>query len=338
MRNIKNLLFLFLLFNGIISDAQQLPFNTQFVANELLYNPAIAGTKRTYDIRLDYRNQWVGFPQAPVTETFSMNYSVQNKFGAGAYIYQDATGFTKRNNYTICAAAQLHFTDLTFSGGIAFSMINYSVDGSKITTNQTLDPAIDRAVQSSVWAPDASAGAYLYNDKWRFGLSAINLVATSENFYKTYGFPADTSHAGALQLLSHFYAYLGYIYGNNESLTWQNSLMVNVTGGAPLFLSYDLKCYIQQNFIAGISLRLNDAVAIEAGIISHNSLQICYSYDYITTQIGKFTSGSHEISIVYSFDKGSGFGSKAGVGSGGADGGSGSGSSTFKKRRYRYMF
>jgi type IX secretion system PorP/SprF family membrane protein len=216
---------------------------------------------------------------------------------------------------------------------MALSMVNYSVDGSKITTNQTLDPAIDRAVQSSVWAPDASAGAYLFNDKWRLGISALNIIASSENFYKTYGFPADTSHAGALQLLSHFYAYLGYIYGANESFTWQNSLMVNYTGGAPLFLAYDLKCYIQQNFIAGISLRLNDAVALEVGVISHNSLQICYSYDYITTQIGAFTSGSHEISLIYSFDKGSGFGAKNGAGDAGS-----SGNNSFAKRRYRYMF
>ena len=59
---------------GFLSDAQQLPMFTQFVTDELLYNPAIAGTKRTYDVRLNYRDQWVGFQDAPTTESISMNH------------------------------------------------------------------------------------------------------------------------------------------------------------------------------------------------------------------------------------------------------------------------
>ncbi len=332
MRNKRNILLVLLLFSGTCSDAQQLPFFTQFVSNELLFNPAIAGTKRTYDIRINYRDQWVGFADAPTTEALSLNYSIKNKMGIGAYIYQDATGFTKRTNYSLDYAFQIHFKDITFSFGLAGSMVNYSVDESKITTNQTLDPAIDRLASPNVWAPDASAGAYLYNDKWRFGLSALNMLTSTENFYKEYGFPYDTSHAGALQLFTHLYAYLGYIYGADENITWQNSLLVNYTGGAPIDLAYDLRCYIEHRFIAGLSIRLNDALAMEVGIISHNSLQVCYSYDYVITQLTHYTSGSQEISLIYSFDKLGGTGKNA------SDGGRATDNNSFKKRRYGYMF
>ncbi|HTB30839.1 MAG TPA: type IX secretion system membrane protein PorP/SprF, partial [Bacteroidia bacterium] len=176
------------------------------------------------------------------------------------------------------------------------------------------------------------AGAYLYNDRWRFGISALNLIASSENFYKSYGFPSDTSQAGALQLLTHFYVYLGYIYGMNEKVTWQNSLLVNYTGGAPIYLAYDLKCYFESKIIAGLSIRLNDAVAIEAGVISHNNLLICYSYDYVTSRITSFTSGSHEITLIYSFDK------KGGGGAKGTGADRASDNNSFKRRRYGYMF
>jgi type IX secretion system PorP/SprF family membrane protein len=330
---IKKISLLFLLsFCAFFAYAQQLPFFTQFVANDLLFNPAIAGTKRTFDFRLSYRNQWLGFEGAPKTEAFSLNYSLLNKMGIAAYGYEDVTGFTKRTDYTLCYAFQIHFSDLTLSFGLAGSMVGYTVDGSQITTNQTLDPAIDRAVTANVWAPDASAGAYLFNDKWRFGISTLNLVASSENFYKTYGFPSDTSKAGALQLFTHFYTYLGYIYGNNENITWQNSVFVNYTGGAPIFFAYDLKCYIKSKFIAGLSIRLNDAIAIEAGIISHNSLQICYSYDYVITELNHYTSGSQEIVLIYSIDK---IGGKGGNGN---EGDKASDNNSFKRRKYGYMF
>lgn len=331
MSSKKNILLILLLCAGLISDAQQLPFNTQFVANEMLYNPAVVGTKRTYDIRITYRDQWLGFQGAPVTESLSMNYAVLKQFGIGAYIYQDATGFTKRNNYSLCPAVKFPFADMTLSFGMAVSLMNYSVDGSQITTNQTLDPAIDRSITASASAPDMSAGVYLFNDKWKLGVSAVNLIGNTENFYKEYGFPDDTSHAGALQLFTHLYIYLGYVYGGNESIAWQNSLLVNYTQGAPIFLAYDLKCYIQKNFIVGASLRLNDAIALEAGIISHDMLQICYSYDYITSQIGRYTSGTQEITLIFSMDKAGGRG-RGGNGNNGSDNGS------FSRRHYRNMF
>jgi type IX secretion system PorP/SprF family membrane protein len=329
----KKIVMIILLVCGeFFSYAQQLPFFTQFVSNEFLFNPAVAGTKRSLDFRLNYRNQWVGFPDAPTTYAFTMNYGLLNKMGIGAYFYQDVTGFTKRSNYGLAYAFQIHFSDLTFSFGLAGCMVNYAINESLITTNQTLDPAIDRLANPSVWAPNANAGAYLYNDKWRLGLSALNMVASTEDFYKQYSYPADTSHAGSLQLLSHFYAYLGYIYGAGESTTWQNSLLVNLTSGAPINISYDVRCYIQHTFIAGLSVRLNDAVAIEAGFIMHNNLQICYSYDYLITQLNHYTSGTHEISLIFSVDKNTGAGRNAG------DGGRAIDNTSFKKRRYGYMF
>ena len=41
--------------------AQQLPVYTQYVFNEYIMNPAVAGTVDRTPIRLSYRDQWAGF-------------------------------------------------------------------------------------------------------------------------------------------------------------------------------------------------------------------------------------------------------------------------------------
>ena len=56
---ISILLSLFLLIAEL--RAQQFPMYTQYVFNEYIINPAVAGTVDGTPIRLSYRNQWSGF-------------------------------------------------------------------------------------------------------------------------------------------------------------------------------------------------------------------------------------------------------------------------------------
>ena len=59
--------FILVLLISLSAKAQQMPYYTQFRSNEYLQNPAISGTKRTIDARLNYRMQWVGYDGAPRT-------------------------------------------------------------------------------------------------------------------------------------------------------------------------------------------------------------------------------------------------------------------------------
>jgi type IX secretion system PorP/SprF family membrane protein len=285
------------------SYAQQLPVFTQFPSDELYFNPAVAGTKRIYDIRLDYRKQWVGMPDAPLTEGLSLNYRLlRGRMGVAAYLYQDYTGPTQRNDYTLCYAYHLKLPDLVVSLGVAGSMTDYFVNGAKVTIHQLGDPAIDQSITSHAWTPDASAGLFMYNDRWKLGLSVSNLIQSRENLYKTYTPPLDTNHSGIVALMPHFYGYLSYNFSGNPNYIWQSSLFVAQTTGTPLYLAYSMRVHIKERFYAGISFRLKDAIALDLGMIFKGNYQICYSYDYITSPLKNYTSGSHEITLIFSAD------------------------------------
>lgn len=279
--------------------AQQLPVFTQFPSDLLYFNPAIAGTKRQYDVRINYRNQWVGMPNAPITEGLSLNYKLDHgAMGLGAIIYQDVTGPTTRNNYTLCYAYHIKFPDLVLSFGAAFSMIEYSVNGSKITTYQPNDPAIDYALNTTAWTPDGSGGIYLYNDRYSLSLSVDNLAAADEKLYKKY--IPDTTNRGIVQLEPHFYGYLSYNFAGNENYVWQSSIFAAETYGAPIYLAYSLRVHCFDKYYIGASFIMNDAVSLDLGITIRNSFEVCYSYDFITSPLNHYTSGTQEVTLIFS--------------------------------------
>ena len=97
----RKLIYCLILINMVLlkAEAQQLPYLTQMIGNDYLQNPAIAGTKRTLDARLNYRAQWVGFEGAPTTESFSLNNRFyKGKMGAGLYFMEDKIGPSKQLN------------------------------------------------------------------------------------------------------------------------------------------------------------------------------------------------------------------------------------------------
>jgi len=296
-----------LIFTGVLggwvdSYGQQLPIFTQFPSDELFFNPAVAGTKRIFDVRINFRDQWVGLPDAPITEGISLNYRLGNQMGLGAYLYQDVTGPTQRNDYTVCYAYKVKFPDLTMSMGIAGTMMEYAVVGSDVTIHQQNDPAIDLAVTSHAWAPEASAGILLYNDRFQLGLSVDNMVTNSENLYKKYTSDSSANQSGIVQLVPHFYGYLSYSFSGNPDYVWQSTLFAALATGTPMYLDYSLRVHFHEKFYVGASYSFGSALALDLGYTLRHDIEICYSYDIVTSALSHYTSGSQEITLIFSTD------------------------------------
>jgi type IX secretion system PorP/SprF family membrane protein len=51
----------------ITANAQQRPHYTQYILNNYIINPAVAGIENYTDVKISHRHQWVGLDGAPVT-------------------------------------------------------------------------------------------------------------------------------------------------------------------------------------------------------------------------------------------------------------------------------
>src|SRR6476620_1827083 len=96
----KHLLYCFLLL--VLADvavAQQMPYYSQFKNNMYMINPAVTGTKKLVDARMNYRTQWIGYDDAPRTANLSLHSRfMKGKMGAGLYMMQDQIGPSKQMN------------------------------------------------------------------------------------------------------------------------------------------------------------------------------------------------------------------------------------------------
>ena len=62
-----------------------------------------------------------------------------------------------------------------------------------------------------------------------------------------------------------------------------------------------LNALINDRVWFGAAYRSGDATSVFAGLQISNQLRLAYAYDYTISELKKFTSGSHEISLGYDF-------------------------------------
>ena len=294
----RKLIYCLILINIVLlkADAQQLPYLTQMIGNDYLQNPAIAGTKRTLDARLNYRAQWVGFEGAPTTESFSLNNRFyKGKMGTGLYFMEDKIGPSKQLNLGGSYAYHIRFPDCELSAGVGANFTDYTLDGNLITLHNTHDPSINQNVSDSRWVGDANAGAYLYNDRFHFGISGTHLMQTVVHFYKN-----DSIKRGKIPYVAQLNFSVGYNFAQNPDYIWESTFYVNYVAAAPIMLDYTMRLHIKDKIMAGFSLRLHDAVAIHMGYTFLENYMVSYSYDILISKMRTYSGGTHELMIAYS--------------------------------------
>ncbi len=295
----KNIFVFFAFFIGTLSAiGQQLPFYTHHSSNSFILNPGSAGVKRLIDARVNYRQQWTGFEGAPRTATIGLNSRFfHGKMGAGFSLVQDQTGPIKKLNIGGSYAYHIQFPDCELSAGLSGNVTQSTLTGSKITLHNSQDHAIDQSITNSTLSEDMAAGIYLYNDRFHVGISGLQPLQSKVEFYQ-----ADTLKKGLMKDAMHLNVSIGYNYSLNPDYIWQSTLFSSYVKGAPLVLDYTLLLHYKEKIFGGLSLRLGDAVSMHIGCSFLKDFQVCYSYDFVTSHLRTYNSGSHEITLVYSSD------------------------------------
>ncbi|MGC9342433.1 MAG: PorP/SprF family type IX secretion system membrane protein [Bacteroidales bacterium] len=293
----KRILYILFLLAASLSwvNGQQSPHFTQYMLNDFVINPAVAGTKDYYQIRSNHRFQWIGLTDPPLTNTLSI-YGPHSKLpmGFGGYIYNDVTGPTSRTGITGSYAYNIEINrDIRISGGISFGIMQYKLDGAQLTVKETNDLAIQPIVYNS-YVPDASIGLYAYADEWYAGFSVSQLLNNKLNLFE--------DNNGLNKLKSHFYLTGGYKYEINRDFVAEPSVIIK--GTAPGIYQFDLTARVlyQDMVWGGLSYRLKDAVSVLLGYIYDQKFYFGYAYDIGVNDIRSYNAGTHEIMIGYRFN------------------------------------
>lgn len=269
--------------------AQQDPQFTQYMYNTVSFNPAYAGSNNTLNFNLLYRTQWVGLDGAPKTQIFSVNSPVGTNTALGLSIVNDEIGPAEEMNATVDLSYTLYFNDnIKFAFGIKAGFHSLQVDYRKLDAYNPIDAQFQENVSHE--APQIGIGGYLYTNNWYLGVSVPNMLNT-EHYDKI-----AVSTAAERQ---HFFMVAGYVFQLNENIKFKPATLVKAVSGAPIGLDVSANFLFYEKLTLGTSYRLESSVSALAGFQISNNLMIGYAYDFDTTELSSYNSGSHEIFLKF---------------------------------------
>ncbi len=290
---------IFLLIIGLTfagnSMAQQQGVYSNFLMNDIYYNPAIVGSKKVHIANMSYRKQWVGFAGAPTLMTGNFYGSLRNqgKIGYGVSLTSENTGITQNTTIYLNYAHHFKLTETLKLGlGVKPGLMQYRV---KLYDAQLADEG-DEVLTGNVYsasALDMSAGFNLYSEKFFVMASASHMLGNSIKF---------TAYNSNLAF--HFNGIAGYNFRfKKKKFELQPSVMVKYVNPIPVQVTGMLKGTFSNKFWVGLIYRSNDAVGLSAGLNIKERFTVAYGYDYTLSRLSNFQSGSHEVMLSFIITK-----------------------------------
>ncbi|WP_435135804.1 PorP/SprF family type IX secretion system membrane protein [Formosa sp. A9] len=289
----------FALLASLGAKAQQDPQYTQYMYNMNVVNPAYAGSKDGLSLGLLYRSQWVNVQDAPRTTTFSGHSPVGKNVGLGISLVSDKIGPVEETNafadfsYTLDLGGG-HNLALGLKAGATFQSIGLFSD---IGNGHVTDPNDEAFSQNtSNTHLNFGTGIFYYTDRYYVSFSIPNMVKSTyldiTDNGQEYKYGTDVMH---------YFLSAGYVFNLSENTKFKPSFLLKSAFDAPMSLDLSANFLFFDKFEAGATYRLDDSVGAMANFAVTPQLRIGYAYDYVTSELNPYTSGSHEVMILYDF-------------------------------------
>ena len=282
-------------------QSQQLSLHSQYMFNDFILNPAIAGTTHDTPLHFSFRRQWVGIEEAPVTQFLSGNGYLGYNLGFGAVLFNEASGPTRRTGVSVSTAYHLILKKMSqedqhvISFGLSGLLTQHYLDKEKLITYFPDDPTIAAAYNSQM-VPDASFGVYYHNmDNYFAGISVINLFQTKSDLYNI---PNDIKN----NFVRNYYVYGGGKLEMNNKFAIQPSFLLQGIESLPVQIDLNARFIYLKKYWLGVSYRHQDAIVAMFGI-KYNEYAFGYSYDATLSDLRNFSSGSHELTLTLLLNK-----------------------------------
>ncbi|AFM04963.1 Bacteroidetes-specific putative membrane protein [Bernardetia litoralis DSM 6794] len=284
--------------------AQQDAQFSQYMFNNLYFNPATAGSDADYTtMGIFHRSQWINYSPtfddggAPSSQVGFVSMPLNRiNSGIGIHFANDKIGPLSSTEVQISYAYHFNLKNKDrISLGLRGGIYNQRIDFSQYRPNQENDPSIPSTGVENQFQPDLAVGLYYQSAKgYYIGVSTNHLLQSTFDY---------STGVNITSLKPHVYLMGGGSFDVSPSLMLQPSAILKFTSGA---LSYEGSVLLNYNetYFGGISARASNS--LDAGILilgvnmlENKDLRITYSLDLVTSGKDAKQPTSHEISIGY---------------------------------------
>lgn len=313
-RKASLLLILLLAMLGGSSLRAQDPIFSQFYANPLYLNPAMAGSAICPRLIINYRNQWPAISGTYVTYNASYDQYIDNiSGGIGLMVTNDRAGegaLTTTMGSGIYSYRLTINKDLYLNAGFQATYFQRRIDWDKLTFPDMIDPRFGFVNQTQETPPsnlsrgfaDFSAGLLFGNNKnFFFGLAGHHLTQPNDGFYSDVSSKLNmkiTAHAGTIINLAPKRS-----SGSRLDDPMLSPNLLYQRQGEFQQVNYGIY-FNRYPFVGGLWFRQNfenaDAFIILAGF-EQSSYKFGYSYDLTVSKLTNITGGAHEVTFAWQF-------------------------------------
>lgn len=274
---------------------QMLPITDHYVYNFLAINPAYAGCDDALSASILYRNQWIGFKDAPKNWNLSFHTPYfHDRIGLGLLIEYNSIGIFKKTSLMGNYAYRMELYNGKLAFGLGFGIDFYQNKWNELVASDTDDPILTDN-PTSVILPAFSLGIYYYTAKYFIGISLPRFINSeydqSSNKYKVKN---DFS-------AYNYYFTGGYRFKISSKTELLPSVLIKYHPGHVVQFDCNAQFILKDKVWFGVGYRSNDIIIGMLQYQLNSQLSLAYSYDFNLGKIGAYNSGSHELVLNYLF-------------------------------------
>lgn len=287
-----------------VASAQQDPHFTHYMFNSLSVNPGYAGSRDALTVTGLYRNQWIGFKGAPVTQTLTGHAPLlQDKLGIGLSLVNDRIGPTNSTAIYADFAYRIPMGKNKkgrLALGIKGGMNMLRVGLNEVGVREGMDPKFSENYANKVM-PNFGFGVYYHTTHFYIGASVPRIL---ENYYTS---RKGENYADESREKRHYDLIAGAMIKLGKKVKLKPSMLLKIAEAAPPEVDVTALFYLlNDRFWIGPAFRTafksSDAVSAIVGVNVIKQLAIGYSFDYsILNRTFEYNSGSHELMLRYDF-------------------------------------
>lgn len=274
---------------------QMFPISDQYLTNTLAINPAFAGCHDALSATVLYRNQWVGFKDAPKNLGVSFHTPFYNdRIGLGLLIEKSSIGIYNETGFMGNYAYRMELRNGKLALGLGVGATIYNVAWNDLQATDEGDGQLMTYPKSSV-LPDFSLGAYYYTQKYFIGISIPKFLSHELD-----------KNSGNYRIKNRFsdYNYFltgGYFMNLSTQIKLLPSLLIKYHPGHVPQVDYNAQIILKDRIWLGIGYRARKMLVGMLQCQLNYQLRMAYSYDFDLGPVRKYSDGSHEIILNYVF-------------------------------------
>jgi len=315
MKTLRTLLISILFLTSFVRANAQDVIYSQFYANPLYLNPALAGAKLDQRITLNYRNQWPSINNGYVTYSAAWDQQFDKISGALGFMANADVGgggiYNKFSGSGIYSYRLQATRFIVLNAAIEATYLQYKLDWNKLVFGDQIDVHSGNLEQSREYVPtklnvgniDLSAGILGgYKESLYFGVAVNHLTRPDIAFYE------GNENRVSMRWTVHSGVLIDFFQGMEGEDIRNFSISPNfVYIQQGNFHQLNVGMYVNKfPFVTGFWMRHNfgnpDAIIALIGFQAKN-YKIGYTYDYTISNLTNKSGGAHEISIAWLFQR-----------------------------------